>query len=207
MLAALATLLATVAGSGKLFGAARLSGRCSQVSKRAVVARVSARLSLGLAVLALPALAAVCGCSGAQAAAANPTHSIDEGRAIEVIRQAMLAYDSEPAPGRDLPLANGSVLHVDVGVQDHQFAIAYITAADAQALGTGIPPPNRRDERLRLARGGPDGEVRVVLLYQENYLYDDLAGEAHTLTAIASERSLARDVQDFITHARTQKYR
>jgi hypothetical protein len=197
--AALATLLATVAGSGKLLGAARLT---VSPTKRAAVGRRSAPLwiACGLAAAGL-------GCSGAQAAAANPTHPIAESRAIEVIRQAMIAYGAEPAPGRQLTLANGSVLQVDVGVQDHQFGIAYVTSADAQALGTGIPPPNRKDERLRLARGGSDGEVRVVLLYQENYLYDDLAGEAHTLTAIASERSLARDVQDFITHARSQKYR
>ncbi|MEJ7732349.1 MAG: hypothetical protein WKG00_24485 [Polyangiaceae bacterium] len=147
------------------------------------------------------------GCGGSQVPVAIPTHPIDEGRAIEVIRQAMIAYGAEPGPGRQITLANGSVLQVDVGVQDHQFGIAYVTSADAQALGTGIPPPNRKDERLRLARGGADGEVRVVLLYQENYRYDDLAGEAHTLTAISSERSLARDVQDFITHARSQKYR
>lgn len=157
---------------------------------------------LGLAL----ALAAP-GCSGAQSAAPNPTHPIDERRAIEVIRQAMIAYGAEPAPGRDLTLSNGSLLHVDLGVQGKEYGIAYVTAADAAALGTGIPSANRKDERLRLARAGADGEVRIVLLYQENYLYDDLAGEAHTLTAIASERSLARDVQDFITHARTQKYR
>jgi hypothetical protein len=187
-----------VAGSGKLLGAARPS---VSSRKRAVLARVSAVwFACGVA-------AAMLGCGGAQPAAANPTHPIDERRAIEVIRQAMIAYGAEPAPGRQLTLANGSILQVDVGVQDHEYGIAYVTAADAQALGTGIPPPNRKDERLRLARGGPDGEVRVVLLYQENYLYDDLAGEAHTLTAIASERSLARDVQDFITHARSQKYR
>ena len=56
-------------------------------------------------------------------------------------------------------------------------------------------------------RAGADGETHVVLLYQQNYLYDDLAGEAHEQTTITAESALARDVQDFVTYARTQKYR
>ena len=126
---------------------------------------------------------------------------------MEVIRQAMIAEGAEPAPSREVTLVNGSVLKVDVSVQNKEFGIAYITVTDAQALGQNIPPPNKKDERLRLARAGNDGEVRIVLLYQENYLYDDLAGESHEQTTITAEKSLARDVQDFITHARTQKYK
>ena len=78
---------------------------------------------------------------------------------------------------------------------------------DAKKLGDAIPSANRKDERLRLVRSGDDGETRIVLLYQDNYLYDDLAGEGHSQTTISCERALTRDVQDFITHARTQKYR
>jgi hypothetical protein len=56
-------------------------------------------------------------------------------------------------------------------------------------------------------RAGEGGETRIVLLYQDNYVYDDLAGESHEQTSITCESQLSRDVQDFITHARTQKYK
>ena len=154
-----------------------------------------------------PSLALLSGCGNGEAKSPNPTRPLDERRALEVIRQAMISEGAEPAPPRDVTLVTGSVLKVDVSVQNKEYGVAYITVDDAQKLGKNIPPPNKKDERLRLARAGTDGEVRIVLLYQENYLYDDLAGEAHEQTAIATEKSLARDVQDFITHARTQKYK
>jgi hypothetical protein len=98
-------------------------------------------------------------------------------------------------------------LHIDVGVQGHSYGIAYISSEDAKALGDAIPAPNKKDEKLKLVHTGADGETRVVLLYQENYFYDDLTGEAHEQTTISAESTLARDVQDFITHARSQKYK
>jgi hypothetical protein len=94
-----------------------------------------------------------------------------------------------------------------VSVQGHDYGLSYISADDGQKLGGAIPPANKKDERLRLVRAGDDGETRIVLLYQDNYLYDDLAGESHEQTTITSEKALTRDVQDFITHARSQKYK
>ena len=182
----MATLLATVVARGGKVLAASLWG--------ALVLSPTGTLALSA-------------CSANAAKTPNATRPVDEGRAVEVIRQAMLAEGAEPTPGRDVVLLNGTALHVDVGVLNREYGISYISAAEARQLGTGIPPPNKKDERLRLARAGEDGEVRIVLLYQENYLYDDLVGEGHERTAIASERALARDVQDFITHARTQKYK
>ena len=106
-----------------------------------------------------------------------------------------------------MQLARGAPIRIDVGVKNREFGIAYVTREDASSLGNAIPPPNQKDERLRITRAGEDGEVRIVLLYQENYVYDDLAGEAHEQTAIAAEQQLARDVQDFVYHARARKFR
>jgi hypothetical protein len=133
---------------------------------------------------------------------------MDERRAIEVIRRAIQREGEQPAPGRDERLAGGgTTIHVDVGVAGHAYGVVYVTADDAQALGSAIPTANHKDEKLRLVRAGDDGETHLVLLYQENYLYDDLAGDAHEQTSIASENALGRDVGDFITHARAQKYK
>ena len=152
--------------------------------------------------------AASVGCGPPEAKAPNPTRTLDERRAIEVIRRAMAQEGTQPAPGRDVELAgSGKPIRVDVGVQGREYGVVYVTDEDARKLGDAIPPANRQDEKLRLVRAGADGEVRLVLLYQTNYRYDDLIGETHEQTTITAERQLARDVQDFVTHARTRKFR
>jgi hypothetical protein len=148
----------------------------------------------------------VLGCSGADAKAPNPTRTLDERRAVEIIRRTIAGEGIDPAPGRDVKLLDGASMFLDVGVQGKKFGVAYVTASDAAKLGTAIPPANQRDERLRLVRGGDDGTVRMVLLYQENYVYDDLAGEAHVQTTIVAERQLERDVRDFVTYAKTKRF-
>ena len=150
---------------------------------------------------------ALAGCGPGEVKAPNPTRALEERRAIEVIRRAIQKQGMNPSPGRDVKLVGGVDIHMDVSIEGHDYGIVYVTEEDAQKLGNAIPKPNKRDERLRLLRAGDDGEVRVVLLYQDNYVYDDLAGESHEQTSITSERALTRDVEDFITHARTQKFR
>jgi hypothetical protein len=151
---------------------------------------------------------ALFGCSPGEAKAPNPTRPLDERRALEVIKQAVKNEGVAPAAGRDVKLTGSAKeIHIDVGVEGKDYGIAYISEDDAKKLGDAIPSANKKDERLRLVRSGDDGETRIVLLYQDNYLYDDLAGEDHSQTTISCERALTRDVQDFITHARTQKYR
>ncbi len=161
--------------------------------------------ALGAAALAAFALF---GCGPGEAKAPNAMRALDERRALEVIRQAVKNEGVDPAAGRDAKLTGGTKdIHIDIGIAGKDYGIAYISADDAQKLGDAIPHANKKDERLRLVRAGDDGETRIVLLYQDNYLYDDLSGEGHEQTTISCERALTRDVQDFITHARTQKYR
>jgi len=131
------------------------------------------------------------GCGSKAVKAPNPTRSLDERRAVEVIRRAISGEGVRPAAGRDVKLTAGGTLFLDVGIANRKYGIAYISETDAQNLGDGIPPRNRRDERLRLIRGG-DGTVRIVLLYQGNYVYDDLVGESHERTTITAERQLTR---------------
>ncbi|AUX45399.1 hypothetical protein SOCE26_068900 [Sorangium cellulosum] len=165
---------------------------------------LGARLALSAAAAA--GALALAGCSGGEARAPNPTRALDERRAIEVIRRAMAQEGAKPALGREVDLLSGAKVRIDVGVQGRSYGVAYVTGEDAQKLGAAIPPPNGRDEKLRIVRGGPDGAIRIVLLYQDNYFFDDLVGESHERTAISAERQLTRDVQDFITYARTQKF-
>jgi hypothetical protein len=161
-----------------------------------------------VSILGASALPLATGCSGPDIKAPNPTRPLDERRAIEVIRRAMRQEGVDSADGRDVKLQpTGKMIHVDVGVQGHEYGIAYITQDDMNGLKDAIPPPNKKDERLRILRGGDDGETRIVALYQDNYLYDDLAGEAHEQTTIQVEGQLTRDVQDFLVHAKSQRYK
>lgn len=154
------------------------------------------------------AAAAFLGCGPGEVKAPNAMRALDERRALEVIRQAVKNEGVDPAAGRDAKLTGDTKeIHIDVGIAGKDYGIAYISSDDAQKLGEAIPHANKKDERLRLVRAGDDGETRIVLLYQDNYLYDDLSGEGHEQTTISAERALTRDVQDFITHARTQKYK
>jgi hypothetical protein len=147
------------------------------------------------------------GCGPGEAKAPNPTRPLDERRAIEVIRRAIKNEGMEPTAGREEVLTTGKPIHIDVGVVGHAFGVAYISQDEADALGAAIPSANKKDAKLKLVRAGQEGETRVVLLFQQNYLYDDQLGEAHEQTTIAAESSLARDVQDFVTYARSQKFK
>ncbi len=159
------------------------------------------------AVLAATIASVAVGCEPPPAKAPNATRTLDERRAIEIIRNALSAEGVAPAIGRDETLANsGKTIHIDVSVDGKKFGIVYVSDEDKSALGDAIPPPNQKDEKLRLARAGKDSEVRLVLLYQTNYRYDDLVGEGHEQTTITCESELSRDARDFVTYARAQKF-
>jgi hypothetical protein len=157
--------------------------------------------ALSLCVSALGLL----GCGPEPVRAPNPTRSLDERRALEVIRRAVTLEGAQPAPSRDVEIRGGKTLRVDVSIEGHEYGIAYISTEDADKLGDAIQ--NKKGDNLQLERVGPDGEVRILLLFQEDYVYDDLAGESHELTTITTERALTRDVRDFVTGAKTRKFK
>jgi hypothetical protein len=90
-------------------------------------------------------------------------------RALEAIRAGVRAEGLEPAPARTEELALGGPIEIDVGVQGRRFGIAYITEAVARQLGTSIPQPNARGERLILVRAGVNADTTVLLVYAVNY--------------------------------------
>jgi len=151
--------------------------------------------------------AAALGCDPPPAKAPNPTRTLDERRAIEIIRKAILAEGANPGPARDDTLTqSGKPIRIDVGVEGKLYGIVYVSDDDLATLGSAIDPPNKKDEKLHTSHVGADGKTRIVLLYQTNYRYDDLVGEGHEQTTITSESELARDVRDFVTYARSKKF-
>jgi len=64
-----------------------------------------------------------------------------------------------------------------------------------------------RRERVKIANlvgEGPDADTIVLVLFADDYQYDDLAGEQHESTTITAEKKLTRDVRDFLVQARSK---
>jgi hypothetical protein len=149
---------------------------------------------------------AVANCSSPPPRAANPTRALDERRALQVIATAFRDERDAPAPGRTIELALGKVLEVDVAAEGRRYGVAYITPTERQRLGPALPPRNpSMGDALQLVRGtGADGEARVLVLYDTDYLYDDFIGTEREATTVTAERKLARDVRDFLVRAHAE---
>lgn len=138
----------------------------------------------------------------------NPTRPLAETRAVQVIISAFHEQNAQPVPGRKVELPDGTPLTIDVGSQGKKFGVAYITAAERGELGNALGPrdPSKGDA-LQLARGkGAEAEARILILYDEDYLYDDHIGTEHEETTITAERKLSRDVRDFLVQAKAQRW-
>lgn len=138
----------------------------------------------------------------------NPTRPLAERRAVQVIISTFHEQNAQPVPGRQVELPDGTALQVDVGSQGKMYGVAYITAAERAQLGNALGPrdPSKGDA-LQLVRGrGPDAEARILILYDEDYLYDDHIGTEHEETTITAERKLTRDVRDFLVQAKAQRW-
>jgi hypothetical protein len=152
--------------------------------------------------IALSFLAA--GCGPGEARAPNPTRPLEEQRAVELVRRAMRSLGVEPGPARDDRLVGrAELMHIDVGVQGKLYGVAFLTEQDQKELGDAVTP-NGKDEKLKIK--ATEGKARLLLLFQQNYVYDDLVGEGHAQTAITAENALTRDVREYLLHARTNHF-
>jgi hypothetical protein len=75
---------------------------------------------------ALGSLALGCGPEPAPRAP-NETRTLDERRAVEVIRRAVAQEGEKPAPAREVELRSGKTLRVDVSIEGREYGIAYIS--------------------------------------------------------------------------------
>lgn len=154
------------------------------------------------------ALVLVAACGAPPPRAANPTRPLDERRAIEIILQAFQDERDMPVHGKPVALAPGKSLEVDVAAQGRKYGVAYVTVNERHALGPALPArdPGMGDA-LQLVSGiGEDGDARVLVLQDADYLYDDQVGEEHQETTVTAELKLRRDVRDFLVRAHAEKW-
>jgi hypothetical protein len=147
------------------------------------------------------------GCATPEAKPPNPTEPLDERRALAVIHQAYQEGGAAASDGRMIRLATGRPLRVDVGTEGHRFGVAYLTSADRALLDSRADlPPRTPGGDLPVVQGaGADADAVILLLFAEDYQYDDFVGTGREATGIAAERKLARDVRDFLAQARLRK--
>ena len=101
------------------------------------------------------------------------------------------ARDVERAePGRALDLLRRRAERLPRGRAERERLAARL---DDAALSVG-------DQRRR----GEESAAVILLLFAQDYEYDDLAGEQHESTTITAEKKLARDVRDFLVQARAR---
>lgn len=146
------------------------------------------------------ALALSVGCGGPEAAAPHNTRPVDERRASEVIAQTFANARLEPEMNRDVKALGGKSIHLEVAASGHKYGVAYLTREEQAALADALPKRAPDSDALIIVPGDEEG-VHVLVLFERDYMQDDLMGEAHTQTNIAAELKLARDVKDFLRKA------
>ena len=149
----------------------------------------------------------IVGCATPDAKPPNPTQPLDERRALAIISQAYKDAGATAADGRAIRLFTGHSLRVDVGTEGRRYGIAYLTGADQALLDTRADlPPHTPGGDLPVVQGtGPDADAVILLLFAEDYQYDDFVGTGREAPGSAAERKLARDVRDFLAQARLRK--
>ena len=153
-------------------------------------------------------VAAMVACGSPPPRAPNPTRPLDERRAIEIILQAFLDERDPPVHGHPVNLAPGRSLEVDVLSQGRKYGVAYVTSNERVSLGPALPPrdPGMGDA-LQLVSGiGDEGDARILVLHDTDYVYDDQVGEEHEETTVTAELKLRRDVRDFLVRAHAEKW-
>jgi hypothetical protein len=151
---------------------------------------------------------AVTACGGPPPRAPNPSRPLDERRAVDLIIEAFREEKDRPVPGAVVALTESKRIHVDVTAGEHKYGVAYITALERVELGTALPEKDpSMGDALQLVSGlGEDGDARVLVLRDSDYLYDDQLGDEREPPTATVERRLKRDVHDFIVRAHAEKW-
>lgn len=153
-------------------------------------------------------LSLLTGCGAPPAKSANPTRTLDERRAVEIIIRGFRAERDQPVPGTAIEIQEGKQLEVDVVSSGHKYGVAYVTANERRALGAALPTRDASTgDALHLMQGiGEAADARILVLHDTEYLYDDHVGAEREASTITAERKLERDVRDFLVRAHAERW-
>jgi hypothetical protein len=142
-------------------------------------------------------------CEGEPPRRPNIMHPVDERRAFELIGRVFKEAGLSIERGR-AEMVNGKALTVDQAAAGHKFGVAYLTREDQVLLGDSIPKRDANSDALVVVDS--ESGDRIVVLYERDYMTDDLEGEAHSTTTIAAEAKIQRDARDFLLKAVRDKW-
>ncbi len=147
-------------------------------------------------------------CAGPPPRSALPALPLEEIRAVQVIAAAFASEGEPPIAGKSVELDTNKVLQIDVQAKEHKFAVAYLTQSERAALGNALPPrdPAMPDALQLVSGAGEHADVRVLVLYDYDYMYDDHLGGLHNASTVTAERKLERDVRDFLVRAHAEAW-
>jgi hypothetical protein len=144
------------------------------------------------------------GCEGEPARTAHDARPVPEARAASVIARVFRENDLEPEAARSVHLTRDKSIKLEVAAAHHQFGVAYVSEADAAQLGDALPHRPKGTRALVVVQG--EQGAHVLVLFEGDYVDDDADGEDHTMSGVAADRKLERDVRDFLRRAERQSW-
>ncbi len=155
-----------------------------------------------VALTAAASLAAAC--SRGPAKAPPPKRPLSEHRALQLISKTVREYDRSPVKGGFIEVAHGTSLKVDIGIG--KLGVAYLTPTERRALIDALPQLKKSHRASLFIHNGRGNDlyVKVLVLTAEDYQFDEYRGTDRTVSSIAAENRLTRDVRDFVVQSRAR---
>ncbi len=165
--------------------------------------RATRQLLRSLAALTAAAFV-VAACSKAPAKSAPPKRPLSEHRALQLISKTVREYNRSPVKGGFIEVATGTNLKVDIGIG--KLGVAYLTQAERRELAEALPILKKHGRKSLFIHNGrkDDLYVKVLVLTAADYAFDEYRGTDRTVSSIAAESRLTRDVRDFVIQARAR---
>lgn len=144
----------------------------------------------------LAASLALAACAPPAAPASVALKPLEERRAAAVIARVLEEHGAKPNKGRTFELGGGFRLKEEARVGEGPYGVAYVTAEERDEAAAQLPKYDPESTTLRILHPTPDAIVLVVhdLAYRFNPDGTD------TATAVTAEKTLERDVADFMVN-------
>jgi hypothetical protein len=137
----------------------------------------------------------------------NQARPMDEARAQNIIGHTFQAEGVDPEGGRTFALSPKDAPKLEVGAQGHKFGVIWLTHDLQTQIATFLPKHDNDEGSLVVLDGaGADSGGHALVLWEGDYMTDDLSGVSHSSTEIAAEKKLERDVRDFLLKAKNEQW-
>lgn len=132
---------------------------------------------------------------------------MDEPRAQNIIARTFQTEGIDPEAGRTFALSTKDSPKLEVAAQGHKFGVIWLTHDLEKEIASFLPKHDNDEGSLVVLDGaGASSGGHALVLWETDYMTDDLSGASHSETQIAAERKLERDVRDFLLKAKSEQW-